>query len=146
MLPSGACRKASRRIYLAEDANKRSVLFRQRNDRLRLDGSNSQGLDDRYLHLWGSFPSRAKRPRIWNRDIACNVDALIRKGNEVSRTNAGFDRNEQSARSRLEDGYAHDIADPESDFFRRRTAVRKRDGKSRRFPGENRNDVWRELD
>src|SRR4030095_15216329 len=85
---------------------------------LRLDRAVFQGTHNGVLHVHLRASKRADGTRIGDRDVAVDVDALVRNGNEIARPHAAFGRNEQASGSSFEDGYAKDIPDAECDVAR----------------------------
>src|SRR5262249_40425164 len=108
-------------------------LLRQRNDNLRLDSAVLDSVDDVVLDFAVGPPGGLHETRIGDADIAVVINGLVRNGNEVTGTNAGFGRDEQTARRRFEDGDADHVADAENQISRLLLLVREGTGKSARL-------------
>ena len=111
-------REARRCVHLAEHADRSRSLVNEGNDRLRLDRAILERVHDGLLDLDDRTSLGLNIAGIWNGNVAARVHRLVRKGNEIARTDAGLERNEQAPRSRLEQRHADDISDAEPDIGR----------------------------
>ena len=84
--------------------------------RLRLKRAALERIHDSLLHLDDRTSLRPNGARIGNADVPFIVDCLVRKGDEISWTDAGLKRNEQAPRAGLEHRHADDISDAEANF------------------------------
>jgi hypothetical protein len=113
----------------------------KRHHRLGFDGTVLESIYDRLLDFGGRTSLSPYQARIGNRDEAFAVDILVRQADEVSRPYASFERNEQTACSRLKDGYADNVADAEANFIGRPT-VRESVTQPRRVGLNYTNRLW----
>ena len=118
MLAGGIGRKTVGSIDVPEDADQGGTLIDQRDHRLRLDGAVLQRIDDRLLDFGWRPSLGADSPGIRNRNVASDIDVLVRQVDEVAGTHTGLDWNEQPTRRGLENRNAHRVADAELDLPR----------------------------
>ena len=77
-----------RRASLAQDADHGRLLFDHGHNDLRLDRAVLEGRDNGVLHLDLGASARADGTRIGDRDVAVDVDGLVRNGDEIARPDA----------------------------------------------------------
>src|SRR5579871_1067810 len=135
-LAVGICGKSGWRPDIPEYADRRGALFNQCDDRLRFQRTVLERVHNGLLHLDNRAPFRPDRARIGNRDIAAIVDGLVWECDEIARSHARLDGNEQAAGGGLKHRNADDISDTKANFGRA-TSVRKHLGNSGRLALED---------
>ena len=119
-LARGLGRKAARYhrcIYLADDADERGILGRQRHHHLRLDCPILDAIDNDLLDLRGRLTGGRNQPCIWNGNHALGINGLIWQRDEVARPHARLGGYEQAASGCFEDRNADYVADTKADFW-----------------------------
>src|SRR6185295_11487023 len=111
------------RASFAQDADHRRLLFDHRHDDLRLDRAVLEGSHNGALHFDLGASGRVNGTRIGDRDVAAEVDGLVRNVDEIAGPHAAFGRNEETSGRSFEDRHAQDIADAEGDVTRPRVLL-----------------------
>src|SRR5262249_17829691 len=76
-----------------------------------------EGINNGLLNLNWRTALCADAARKGNRDVALDIDRLIRDGDEVTRPHSSFCRDEKPARARFKNRYGNDVTNTKANIF-----------------------------